>query len=342
MALWSPDRCRCALNARARDLTGLSPGALQNKPALWIKRIHPEDRERFSDMCQKLAEGGKTSSCDYRFCVNDAGKEIWLREMSASHQNSGGQVECVSSAYMDMTDLKAPLAKNHEQQSPTHERIETCPPSCLPILDGLIHEIQNEFQVLGNSLYFLAQSVSGTRDYQTFVEGLQRVGKAMLEFREFLVPSGAQFSKVNLGVILEDAVQQMERTFQSQGIQLRMRDLSALPPVAVDARQLCNAIGRLLEFSRALLPRGGELEIEANLKMIDGKQFVKLDFVASSALPLEVEEKDAFEPFLRVNGHQVGLSILLADQILRRHNGKISFQKKNQNRALFTVMLEVY
>jgi hypothetical protein len=45
---------------------------------------------------------------------------------------------------------------------------------------------------------------------------------------------------------------------------------------------------------------------------------------------------------LRVNNHKVGLSMLLAEQILRRHDTQLSFRKENRHRAEFTVMLEVY
>jgi K+-sensing histidine kinase KdpD len=96
-----------------------------------------------------------------------------------------------------------------------------------------------------------------------------------------------------------------------------------------------------MEFSRALLPKGGELEIEAGLQEIGGERYVVLKVASSSATSLEVEEKDAFRPFLRVNNHQVGLGITLAHQILRRHQGNILFRKENPQRGLFTILLKV-
>ena len=97
----------------------------------------------------------------------------------------------------------------------------------------------------------------------------------------------------------------------------------------------------MIEFSRALLPHGGELEVEAGLQVIDGQRYVELQVASSSATSLAVEEKDVFRPFLRINNRQIGLSLALTRQILSRHQGKISFQKENPRRGLFTILLRV-
>jgi nitrogen-specific signal transduction histidine kinase len=55
---------------------------------------------------------------------------------------------------------------------------------------------------------------------------------------------------------------------------------------------------------------------------------------------LEVDEKDVFRPFLRVNNHQIGLGMALAQQILRRNNGMISFSKENPRRAQISILLK--
>jgi signal transduction histidine kinase len=111
--------------------------------------------------------------------------------------------------------------------------------------------------------------------------------------------------------------------------------------VRIDSKQFRSALERVLEFSRALLPQGGELEVEVGLREIDGQRYVELQVASSSATSLQVEEKDVFRPFLRVNNFQVGLGIALAHQILRRHHGKIFFQKENPHRGLFTILLRV-
>jgi nitrogen-specific signal transduction histidine kinase len=54
---------------------------------------------------------------------------------------------------------------------------------------------------------------------------------------------------------------------------------------------------------------------------------------------LEVDEKDVFRPFSNVNGHRLGLSMAVAQQILRRHYGEIAFRKEDSNRGVFSLLI---
>jgi nitrogen-specific signal transduction histidine kinase len=104
-------------------------------------------------------------------------------------------------------------------------------------------------------------------------------------------------------------------------------------------RQFRAALERVIEFSRLLLVQGGELEVEARLREIRRQRYLELQVITTSANSLKVDEKDVFRPFLRVNGHQVGLGMALAHQILRRHDGQILFQKETPQRGVFTILL---
>ena len=96
---------------------------------------------------------------------------------------------------------------------------------------------------------------------------------------------------------------------------------------------------RVVEFSLALLPHGGVMEISSGRRKIRDRQYIELKVASSSDTSLGLEERDVFQPFLQVNGYQVGLGIELAQQILRRHQGKIFFKKQTPQRGQFTILL---
>jgi len=42
-----------------------------------------------------------------------------------------------------------------------------------------------------------------------------------------------------------------------------------------------------------------------------------------------------------VSDQRVGLSMAIAQEILRRQHGKINFRKESRNRGVFTILMEV-
>lgn len=332
IGLWSLERRFCVLNEAAIQLVGFSGHDFRDDPSLWMSRIHPRDRGLFSTAWKRLQGGEKMVSCDYRFSPNKDEKEIWLRDVSVACKNPQGEIEGIASTYTDISDLKVRHSKSQEE-----ERAE----NMVGIVDGLVHEIQNNLHVISMGLDLLRLARTAPQDCGAVVNGIERTNKSLKELREYFFPPKSQFSTENPAIILEDVVRHMERELNRQGVRLRVIRRAPLPLVRLDLTQFRSALERVMEFSRALLPQGGELEVEAGLQEIGGQQYVELKVASSSATSLDVEEKDVFRPFLRVNNHQVGLGIALAHQILVRHHGNIFFQKENPQRGLFTILLNV-
>ena len=143
------------------------------------------------------------------------------------------------------------------------------------------------------------------------------------------------FSMVDPGVILEEIVQHMEKELRRRGIHLRMDRRTPLPMVRLNLRQFRSSLQLVMEFFPVLLPHGGELEIAAGIREIDGEQYVEIGAVSSSTI------FDVVRPILQVDNHQAGLNIALARQILRRYRGRILFLKENPQRVAFTILLKV-
>jgi len=332
IALWGLERRSCVLNYLAAQLTGFSAQDFHKDPSLWMNRIHVEDRDLVSYAWKKLRNGEKMVSCDYRFFPNGDKKEIWLRDVSVSYQNPHGDIEGIASTYTNISDLKATRRKKQKEDGAA---------DIVGIIDGLVHEIQNNLQVISMGLDLLRLDRGTLPDREVVINGIERAKKSLRDLSEYFSPPETQFSTEDPAIILEELVRRTEKELDRQRIRVRMVRRGPLPMVRIDSKQFRSALERVLEFSRALLPQGGELEVEVGLREIDAQRYVELQMASSSATSLQVEEKDVFRPFLRVNNFQVGLGIALAHQILRRHHGKIFFQKENPHRGLFTILLRV-
>ncbi len=199
--------------------------------------------------------------------------------------------------------------------------------------------MQNHLQVINLGVELARQGSVSPVEYQQVVTSVERAGKSVQELREYFLPPITRLSKENPGIILQAVIQHMEQELQRQRINVRVVRPTFLPLVQLDERQFRKMLERVVEFARALLPQGGRLEIKSGIKRIRGQRFVELKVASSSATSLGLEEEDVFRPFLRINGYQVGLSIELAQQILRRHDGLISFQKQTPKKGQFIILL---
>ena len=333
VATWTTDGAVSVLNHAAQELLGFEAHDLQRDPSLWLSRIHPQDRDLFRAAWKKLLAGERKTSCDYRFSPKYGGKDIWLRDISASDRNPSGEVEGVTSAYINVSDLRSHRPKNQEERRLANVS---------DIIDSMVHGIKNDLQIINSGLDLMWLTGNRLTECQPLFEGVERINRSIQELREFFSPAETQLSRANPKVILEEFVREMGRKLDHQKIHLRVRCRGPMPLVRLDWNKFRRVLGQVIEFSRLLLPQGGNLDIKTELQELGGKRQVELQISCASATSLAVEEDDVFRPFLKVNGCQAGFGIALARQILCWQNGDISFQKQNSKRGLFTISLEAH
>jgi hypothetical protein len=331
VAIWNQDHSLSLLNQSARELLGFEARDLQTDPSLWVSRIHPQGRDLFRAAWKKLLAGEQRTSCDYRFSPKYGGRDIWLRDISSSDRNPSGEVQRITSAYVNVSDLRT-----HRPKNPEERRLA----NINDILDSMVHGIKNDLQIINSGLDLMWLTGNRLTDCQPLFEGVERINRSIQELREFFAPPEPQLSRANPKVILEEFVREMGTKLDQQKIHLWLRCRGPMPLVRLDWNKFRRVLGQVIEFSRLLLPQGGNLEIKTELQELEGKTQVELQISCASATSLAVEEDDVFRPFLKVNGCQAGFGIALARQILCWQNGDISFQKQNPKRGLFTISVE--
>jgi hypothetical protein len=131
-----------------------------------------------------------------------------------------------------------------------------------------------------------------------------------------------------------------EEKMKANGIRTEMIVKEALPTLPLD-RRFGKALKAIIDFSHALLSAGGELTIEVGTCRRDGHCYIELKVISSCRDDLQIEEHLAFRPFINVCGYRTGLSMAVAQRILRRHSAKIDFRKEQANRGVFSVLIRV-
>jgi len=333
IAIWSGDRRWWTLNSAATRLTGFSGQDFHRNPTLWIEHVHPQDRANLLAAWERLRDGEKEVSCEYRFFPNKSQSEIWLKDVSDSCPVLGEATGAICSAYTHLSDLDGRKQTYCEEAKPRH--------SAEKIIRELTHAIQNSLQTIMSQIEILDLPTAAPSEYHVIVNKVDEIGRFLSEANEYFSPVRTPFSVVDPLVVLTDLKRQAGKNLADHGIRVSMLCKDTLPEVFVDPIEFRNAVRQVINFSLVLLPNGGDVLLDAGQKTINGKKFIELCVTSISGSSLACEEKDVFQPFVRVNDQRVGLSMAIAQDILRRQHGEINFRKESQHRGVFTILMEV-
>jgi hypothetical protein len=324
VALWSPDRRSCIFNHPTRELLGFSEDDFLENHSLWLERIHPEDRSAFLSAWAKVQAGEKKASCRYRFLPKGQAAPLRLREIAIFHSRRQSVAAGIWSLYTE----EAPVEEGFTGPYPLRK-----------LLHGLTHDIGNNLQTISGEMELARWSgVFSTESAEAVSRGINRIRTLAHEIEEYLFPTTQRPRTEDPASLLTEVIQSKEKEMAAYGIRTGMVVKEALPKVPLDG-QFDRALRDVIDFSRALLPQGGELKIEAGMRRQEGERYIELNIVSSSATSLQVDEKDVFRPFSNVNGYRLGLSMAVAQQILRRHYGEIVFRKEDSNRGVFSLLI---
>ena len=325
-ALWSLDRHSCFFNDDARELLGFCEHDFKQDAALWLERIYPEDRKEFLRAWKSLQAGDTKVSSRYRFQPKNRTQVLCLREVSFLYGGSGAKKPNVWTVYREEVASESLFQGAGQVRN---------------FVRGLTHEMGNNLQAIRGELDILRFSQAIPNDSaETIYRGINQVRRLVHEIEEYLFPSSVEPKTEDPASVLAEVIQSREKEMAAHGIRTGMKLKQSLPKVPLDL-QFGRALTNVIDFSRALLSKGGELSIEAGVCRQDGENYIELNIVSSSETSLQVEEGDVFRPFANVNGHRAGLSMAVAQQILRRHFGKIVFRKEESNRGVFSLLIRV-
>jgi hypothetical protein len=325
-ALWSMDRQSCFFNDAARSLLGFCEHDFGQDPSLWLDRIPVEDRAGFLSASQKLQTGESRASCRYRFVPKGQAQPLWIREVSIRYSQGDGEEFGIWTVYFSEA-----VSVNRMRRG---GRIRN-------LVSGLTHEIGNNLQAIRGEVDILRLSgVVPADSADAIYKGISQVRRLAHEIEDYLFPASAELRTEDPASVLARVIKSREKQMEADGIRTGVKLQENLPKVPLDL-QFGKALTDVIDFSRVLLSKGGELNIEAGVCRQGGEKYIELNIVSSSSTSLPVEERDVFRPFCKVNGHRVGLSMAVAQQILRRHFGKVVFRKEQSNRGVFSLLIRV-
>jgi diguanylate cyclase (GGDEF)-like protein/PAS domain S-box-containing protein len=98
------------VSPQIEQLTGYTVQEWQSDPGLWVRSLHPEDRDRAVAANQRHNETGEPFRMDYRIIARD-GRTVWVRDEAVMVQHADGRFAYSQGFLQDITDRKVAEAQ---------------------------------------------------------------------------------------------------------------------------------------------------------------------------------------------------------------------------------------
>jgi PAS domain S-box-containing protein len=333
------------VSPRIRSLLGYSPQEWVADPELWIRAIHPEDRERIVAAVAGADDGGEPMHLEYRFLARD-GREVWVHDQVALVRGEDGVGQYWQGFMVDITDRK----RAEEELRLAKEAAEEANRLKSTFLSMATHELRTPLTIISGYIEMLAESsVSHLSPEEREFLDIAQTGVSTLAalVDDLLDLARMEAGRLELLIRPIDVMEAIERVHRlvaaqaaSKGIALEVSVASELPPVAADLNRLVQVLFNLLGNAIKFTERGS---VQTMVRAADdGIEFRIVDTgigIAPEALPHIFDEfRQADIGTTRKYGGS-GLGLAIANRLVDMQGGTIAVQSAVGEGSTFRVWL---
>ena len=98
------------VNPQIAEILGVTPAEYQGDPGLWLRMVHPDDRDRVKAQSDAFIAGEGSDLDDYRM-VRPDGRVVWVRDRAYAHRDQQGKAIFEHGIMFDVTELKEAEAR---------------------------------------------------------------------------------------------------------------------------------------------------------------------------------------------------------------------------------------
>ena len=246
-----------------QPLSGYAADEWLEDPDLFVKLLHPDDRERVRVEHEALRVPGDRLSTEYRLIARD-GRVVWVNDQAVVVQDGAGTAAYLQGVLLDVTEQK-----RVDDRLAQTQRLEAVG----RLAGGIAHDFNNLLTGIIGYADLVLQSLGPTDPIREEVSQIAAAGhRAARLTRQLLAFSRKQVLEPRV-VGLNDVVSELEQLLgRVIGDDLRLVvDLDPeLGAVRADPGQLEQVVMNLAVNARDAMPEGGTLVIEtANVELGD-------------------------------------------------------------------------
>lgn len=342
----TPDSVRAAIyvSPQIESLLGYTPDEWRGDGGLWVRRLHPDDRDRVVGEFARAAAAGRAVTSEYRLLARDEAV-VWVRDSGQPVRNATGEALLFQGVIVDITAQKAAEGELKKQRDALLQSEKLAAMGTL--LAGIAHELNNPLSVvLGQAL--LLQRALGDHPGRGRVEKISRSAERCARIvRNFLALARQhppERQRVNVNQIVEEAVELVAYSLRVDGVSVTLDLARSLPALSADAHQLHQVLINLITNAHYALRGGPEprvLTVVTRHEAVANRIVVEVGDTGPGMTPDVLQR--IFDPFYTTKpaGQGTGLGLPLCRGIVESHGGVLTARSAPGQGSLFHIELPI-
>jgi PAS domain S-box-containing protein len=327
----------------------LPPESANETHDAWVRRLHPEDRERIDRVFRETVAGEATDyAAEYRVIMPD-GETRWISAIAEIERDPQGRALRMVGAHIDVTDLR-----QAESTLASHAaRLEEADRRKDEFLAMLGHELRNPLApILSVSEMLRRRQAAFATDVASAHEVIDRQARHL----QILVDELLDVARITTGriALTEDvvpirgvvlgAVEQAQDLITRQGHRFYV-DTEALPDrlfVKGDLARLVQVVSNLLNNAAKYTDPGGAISLTVTFDDAEVSIAVRDSGIGipAEALPHIFDRFGQFDRNLDRSRSGLGIGLILSNRLVALHGGRIAAYSGGAGKgSLFTVHL---
>ena len=226
------------------------------------------------------------------------------------------------------------LSDETQQREATERQVEEARLNSLTQLAaGVAHELGNPLNAIQIHLQVLERALKKEKlskeknilsSLATAQNEVTRLDEIIRNFLQAIRPTPAHLQPTDLIAVLEEVLSTLHGELVGAGIRVEVSLPGLLPTVMADAQQVKQVYFNVIKNAREACPSGGTLLIRASTD----DEFFHLHFTDSGAGISEENLAHLFEPYHTTKPQGTGLGLMIAQKIMRAHQGSIRVESR--------------
>ena len=324
------------MSPQVEDMLGYTPEEWLDDPELWVKVLHPDDRERVLAEDARLDAIGGPFSVEYRMLAKD-GRAVWVRDEAVLVKDEEGTPLFWQGVLVDITERK----RAEEKQAELVEELRRSNAELEQFAYVASHDLQEPLRMVASYTQLLARRYEGKLDSDAdefiryAVDGANRMQTLINDLLTYsrVGTRGSELVPTDTGAVYEAAYANLRRAIEEGGAEVTAEEL---PTVAGDPTQLVqlfqNLIANAIKFRSEKSP---QIRVEA-----ERQNGMWLFSVSDNGIGIEPEYQERiFVIFQRLHGRTeyqgTGIGLAVCKKIVERHGGRIWVESEPRKGSSF-------
>ena len=318
------------VNDAARELLGLSPAQLVNKPL----RKYVSDA-RFSRLLDESLPSLE-SSASMELELSRPRKRTL--DVLLAPRRIGDSTAGIVIIVRDIT-----AEKQRQTESRQAEKLD----ALMTLAAGVAHEVGNPLNSLGIHMQLMSGEVEdipkAKREklknlVRVSQDEVKRLDMIIRQFLSVLRPTKLNLGETNLNQLLENVIGFMYYEISEQNIAIVKQFDERVPITLVDESQLRQAFFNIIKNAIQAMPDGGTLAVKTDLKGSD----IEIVFTDDGVGIAREKLGRVFDPYYTTKESGSGLGLMIVYKIVKDHSGKIEIDSEPGEGAKVKITLPVF